>query len=499
MKFNITTLALTIGASSFLMAQEGMKKYEPIIFEKGSEHVVPFTNKERKFNDWSISFGGGIPLMQSADLTSIKNGNGSGNIGYSYFVSLDKAITHAFGLSLQYDGGQTKQSNEGKTINAKTQFNMISLLGDVNFSNLFRRVDNRSPYRWAFHGYAGIGLLGYKAMKQDAGASSYETQTNVDLGLKSFAFQAGAGVKYKIDRRWDVGLRAMYVYTGDDTFDGGGAQYSPINMTEEQNSDNMFNINLGLTYKIGKHPSHLMWHDPLQEIYYKLDNVAVADLEVCKLGDKDNDGVCDDWDKQLDTPAGARVDGSGVALDTDLDGVIDLYDKCVTVPGPIDNHGCPKEDPKVVPTQIVDVSTDIERALKDILFVFDRTEIRAESYPKLDLAADIIKSSGGTYVLVGHTDKKGNDLYNLNLSRGRAKAVVTELEKRGVNPAQLKSIGVGEEFATIPETASNEERLQDRKVTVKFVTGDAWVLMPKSDVATAPKKAPVKKSVKKRK
>jgi OOP family OmpA-OmpF porin len=49
-------------------------------------------------------------------------------------------------------------------------------------------------------------------------------------------------------------------------------------------------------------------------------------------GDQDNDGVCDDWDRQLDTPAGARVDGAGVALDIDLDGTIDLYDKCVTVP-----------------------------------------------------------------------------------------------------------------------------------------------------------------------
>jgi len=55
----------------------------------------------------------------------------------------------------------------------------------------------------------------------------------------------------------------------------------------------------------------------------------------------DNDGICDDWDRQLDTPVGARVDGAGVALDTDLDGVIDLHDKCVTVPGPVENQGCP--------------------------------------------------------------------------------------------------------------------------------------------------------------
>lgn len=478
MKNNFAALAITL-ASSFLVAQEEVKKYEPILFQKGEEYVVPFKHKERKFNDWSVSFGAGIPLMQSADLTSIKNGNGATNIGYSYYVSLDKALTHAFGVSLQYDGGQTKQSNEGKTIKAKTQFHMISLLGDINFSNLFRRVDNKSPYRWAFHGYVGVGVLGYNAKRQDEGASSYDTQTEVGLGFKNMAFQAGAGVKYKLSRRLDLGLKAMYVYTGEDEFDGGGKAYSTINMTEEQNSDNFFNFNLGLTYKIGRHASHLMWHDPLQELYYKLDSVPVADLEVCKSGDNDNDGVCDDWDKQLDTPAGARVDGAGVALDTDLDGVIDLYDKCVTVPGPISNQGCPEE-------QSMDhsvIAKDVELALREVLFVFDKTEIIPESFAKLDQAAKAIKASnGGTFLLTGNTDKKGNENYNLDLSRRRARAVVVELEKRGVNPNQLKSRGLGSKNAVVPVTASNEERQSDRKVTVEYITGSEWKALPKSDV-----------------
>ena len=478
MKNNFAALAITL-ASSFLVAQEEVKKYEPVLFQKGEEYVVSFKHKERKFNDWSVSFGAGIPLMQSADLTSIKNGNGVTNIGYSYYVSLDKALTHAFGVSLQYDGGQTKQSNEGKTIKAKTQFHMISLLGDINFSNLFRRVDNKSPYRWAFHGYVGVGVLGYNAKRQDEGASAYNTQTEVGLGFKNMAFQAGAGVKYKLSRRLDLGLKAMYVYTGEDEFDGGGKAYSTINMTEEQNSDNFFNFNLGLTYKIGRHASHLMWHDPLQELYYKLDSVPVADLEVCKSGDNDNDGVCDDWDKQLDTPAGARVDGAGVALDTDLDGVMDLYDKCVTVPGPISNQGCPEE-------QSMDhsvIAKDVELALREVLFVFDKTEIIPESFAKLDQAAKAIKASnGGTFLLTGNTDKKGNENYNLDLSRRRARAVMLELEKRGVNPNQLKSRGLGSKNAVVPVTASNEERQSDRKVTVEYITGAEWKALPKSDV-----------------
>ena len=83
-------------------------------------------------------------------------------------------------------------------------------------------------------------------------------------------------------------------FTGTDEFDGGGQPYSNINMTEEQISDNFFNITAGVTYKIGKHQSHLFWHDPFQEVYSKLDNLANKnqDIEVCKKGDQDNDGVC---------------------------------------------------------------------------------------------------------------------------------------------------------------------------------------------------------------
>jgi hypothetical protein len=44
---------------------------------------------------------------------------------------------------------------------ATTRYNQVSLLGDLNFSNFFRRTDNKSSFRWALHGYAGIGLQGY--------------------------------------------------------------------------------------------------------------------------------------------------------------------------------------------------------------------------------------------------------------------------------------------------------------------------------------------------
>ena len=494
MKINFATFTLAMLMPLSVTAQQNDNFYV-------GDQNKPFTQKDKKFNDWSISAGFGVPLIQSGDLTSIKNGAGKNLFGYSAYLSLDKAITHAFGLNLQYDLGETKQGlakiDEGTVatnVGAKTKYQSITLIGDINFSNLLRRVDNNSPYRWALHGYAGVGALSYKAYRQDKESSSAPMVTDKGFSVGSLFGQAGAGLKFKVNRRIDIEGRVMYVVTGDDSFDGGGNYLgsedlgyngydSPVNLREDQVSDNFFNATLGISLKLGKHQSHLMWHDPLQEIYYKLDVLdnKNVDVEVCKKGDTDNDGVCDDWDRQLDTLMGARVDGAGVALDADLDGVIDLNDKCVTVPGPVENNGCPK----VVAVDKSKLATDIELALRDVLFNFSKATVRPESYSKLDLAAQIIKSSqGGTYLLIGHTDKKGTNVYNLALSRARAAEVVKELEKRGVDPSQIKSKGVGESEAKVAETASDEERLQDRKVQVKYVLDSEWNSIPKNDIPT---------------
>ena len=478
MKIKFATLALLAAIlPGTILAQNNDKFYS-------GDKNNPFTQEDKKFNDWAISAGVGVPLVQSADLTSIKNGNGKNLFGYSAYLSVDKAITHAFGLNLQYEMGETKQGmvnlKKDAGLGARTQYQALSLLGDINFSNLLRRSDNHSPFRWALHGYAGVGTLGYKAYRQDAAANGAKLGENLITDVKflnklSLFGQAGAGLKFNVNRRIDIEGRLMYVVTGDDNFDGGdGGVYSlnTSNAREEQYSDNFFNATLGITLKLGKHASHLMWHDPLQEIYYRLDVLENknVDVEVCKKGDGDNDGVCDDWDRQLDTPAGARVDGAGVALDADLDGVIDLKDKCVTVPGPVENDGCPKVVAPVAPAAVDNsqVASDIQAALKDLLFNLGKSTVRPESISKLDLAANLIKSTnGGTFLLIGHTDKKGSDAANLKLSQARAAEVVKELVKRGVPSSQLKSKGVGEAEATVPETASDAERLQDRKVEVK--------------------------------
>ena len=114
----------------------------------------------------------------------------------------------------------------------------------------------------------------------------------------------------------------------------------------------------------------------------------------------------------------------------------------------------------VVPRKVAE---EVTGQLKDILFNFNKATLRPESNEKLDAAAEYLKQYGnGKYLVIGHTDKKGSDAYNLKLSRQRAHAVVKALEARGVSADKLKSRGVGSE-ATEPATASDEERLKDRK------------------------------------
>ena len=458
MKLNLTSFALALVLPIAIVAQDSVAvstEGYPNTFNSGSAKVSPFTQESKRFNDWSISAGAGIPLLQSADLTSIKNGNGKNVFGYSAYLSIDKAITHAFGLNLQYDRGETRQGwfntktdnatgtgNPYQDVGARTQYDAISVLGDLNFSNLLRRVDNKSPYRWALHGYAGIGTLAYRAYLEDAAGQRLMTEIK-PFKLSSLFGQAGAGLKYKVNRKIDIEGRVMYFVTGDDEFDGGGAQYSQINQREDQVSDNFFNATLGLSLKLGKHQSHLMWHDPLQEIYYKLDVLADKnqDVEVCKKGDADNDGVCDDWDRQLDTPAGARVDGAGVALDTDLDGVIDLYDKCVTVPGPVENNGCPTGG----------TVTDNTRTLEGIEFDLDSDRILPSNTPILNNAVNYINSSAGSYNVIGGTDTRASDAYNQKLSERRANSVKNYLIQNGVEAGKLEAIGRGEKDLKYPE------------------------------------------------
>lgn len=87
----------------------------------------------------------------------------------------------------------------------------------------------------------------------------------------------------------------------------------------------------------------------------------------------------------------------------------------------------------------------------DVLFDFDKADIRPDAFPTLEKLARLIKQSGAGVIQVnGHTDSIGSDAYNLDLSRRRAEAVSHELVARGVRRDRLGVEGYGKQRPVAP-------------------------------------------------
>ncbi len=112
----------------------------------------------------------------------------------------------------------------------------------------------------------------------------------------------------------------------------------------------------------------------------------------------------------------------------------------------------------------------------DLNFVFGKTELTPESKRQFDNIVSILKAFPDVKMKIGgYTDKKGEEAANLKLSDTRAKAIKSALEKAGVGSQVPSAEGYGEKFATVAETASDDERKVDRKTAVRLVKGDAKV------------------------
>lgn len=80
----------------------------------------------------------------------------------------------------------------------------------------------------------------------------------------------------------------------------------------------------------------------------------------------------------------------------------------------------------------------------DVLFDFDKSDIRADARPVLGRLSDALKAMAQTSVtIIGHTDAKGSDDYNQRLSERRAASVKSWLSDSGVM-SSMETEGKGE-------------------------------------------------------
>jgi len=91
-------------------------------------------------------------------------------------------------------------------------------------------------------------------------------------------------------------------------------------------------------------------------------------------------------------------------------------------------------------------ATEEPSALKDVLFDYDKYDIRDDARPVLDTVSSFLKNNAAVNVVIeGHCDERGTNEYNLALGEKRAKAAKDYLTSLGVLPSRLSIITYGEE------------------------------------------------------
>lgn len=112
--------------------------------------------------------------------------------------------------------------------------------------------------------------------------------------------------------------------------------------------------------------------------------------------------------------------------------------------------------------------------LEKVQFATNKATILPESFELLDEVSDIIRRNpdAGRVEIQGHTDSRGSDTYNLDLSARRAESVMKYLVKHDVDKDRLVATGFGE-TQPIADNATPDGRAQNRRVEFKLIDQDS--------------------------
>lgn len=118
-----------------------------------------------------------------------------------------------------------------------------------------------------------------------------------------------------------------------------------------------------------------------------------------------------------------------------------------------------------------------EVTLNDILYDFNSDKLTPKSKENLKVLIAMMKKSENLVIAINsHTDSRGSDEYNLDLSQRRAQSVVNYLIENGIDSVRLQAKGFGESQllnrCKNGVNCSDEEHQLNRRTTFKVVSTD---------------------------
>lgn len=362
-----TTLALLLGFFNLTVFAQGndwgwdWKDSSKIPAKRMPQHNeflnnnYPYPAKPR--NQWELGFIGGVSMIV---------GDVKSKVGYGGGISLRKALGHVVSLRGQYLGSFNSgdPSAWGRLIGQKeykTKTHSANLDVIASILTLSNYRGNPKADIYGFGGYSIIGSqvtqkntngtenifygIGYPNSQAGLLTTVFGTTVNGRKGWSVMqGFSLGAGIAYKLTNKVNIALEQRFTFTspGYDYSDGyaGGNSNDFYSFTGAR-----LNFNIGNS---SKRVQPLWWINPNNFVYNELNKPQHMKMPKVKLDDADGDGVTDQFDLEPNTPAGAKVDTRGRALDTDGDGVPDFRDKEILTSQkcfPVNNDGvgtCPE-------------------------------------------------------------------------------------------------------------------------------------------------------------
>ncbi|WP_165357689.1 OmpA family protein, partial [Flavobacterium beibuense] len=104
--------------------------------------------------------------------------------------------------------------------------------------------------------------------------------------------------------------------------------------------------------------------------------------------------------------------------------------------------------------------------LKDIFFEFDKSNITKEAAFELDKLVELMNKKPEMVIMVkAHTDNRGSDQYNMNLSNRRAKSTVQYVISKGIAKERISGQGYGESQPLVDckDKCTEEEHAKNRR------------------------------------
>ena len=118
--------------------------------------------------------------------------------------------------------------------------------------------------------------------------------------------------------------------------------------------------------------------------------------------------------------------------------------------------------------------------LNNIYYDFDDDQIKIEAEEDLDYLYDLLSEYPNMVIeLSSHTDSRGSDSYNLDLSQRRANSAKAYLVDRGINEDRIVAVGYGEtrilNHCTNGVNCSDEEHQLNRRTEFTIIEGPTTI------------------------